>query len=108
MWEEMLSRTQPVLAPAPAAVRAECPEKPAGGWPGDLPQRLGGRRGREPAFSSLLSQTCRPRERGREGGLGLHRGEASSGPRAGSEKGSARKGHPGSALGEADGLGRGW
>lgn len=56
-------------------------------------------------FSSLLGQTCRSREkglkgRGQEGGLGLHRGEASSSPRAGSEKDSTRKGHLGPDLGD--------
>lgn len=59
MWEEMLSWAQP--APAPAAVRAERPERPAGVWPGNLTLQLGGRRGQEGGFSSLLGQACGPR-----------------------------------------------
>lgn len=99
--------------PAPAAVRAECSERPAGGWPGDLTLQLGGRRGQELGFHSLPGQACRPQgdmalvagpeERGQKGGLRLHRGEASSGLGAGSERG-----HPGPALRElTDGLGQG-
>lgn len=65
MREEVLSWTQPALAPAPAAVRTECPERPARGWSHDFTQQLRRRRG----------QTRRPRERilekeGQEGGLG--------------------------------------
>ena len=104
--------------PAPAAVRAECPERPAGGWPGDLTLQLGGRSGQELGFHSLPGQACRPQggmplvagpeERGQKGGLRLSRGEASSGLGAGSERGSAGRGHPGPALGElTDGLEQG-
>lgn len=107
MWEEMLSWPQPALAPA--AVRPECPERPTGGWPGDRTQQLGGRRRQEQGFSSLLNQTCGPREKIFErGGKKGAWGHIEEKPRAGSVKGSAGKGQPGPALGGgADGLGRG-
>lgn len=105
MWKEMLSRAQ--HAPAPAAVRAECPEKPAGGGLVTLPCSWVGK-GRR-VLSSLPGQVYRPRDHAfsgwdwrkwQEGALGLYGRKASLGPGAESEKASARRRHAGPALGE--------
>lgn len=75
MWEEMLSWAQ--CAPAPAAVRTECPEKPPRGDLVILPCMWA-----EGEFSSLSGQAYRPRgpwswawRKEQEGGLGLHGGK---------------------------------